>query len=207
MSNEPTISNRILTLPNVITVLRLVIFTPLVIVLLARPETRLAATVAVVVFSGTDWVDGFVARQLNQVSKFGRWLDPIADRLGVAWICVAMLVFGILPWWVPAVIVVVDAAILFVGVGRTDRIKHMRVLPLGKARTAVLMCGLPLAALGASTIDGAEVVRTVAHVVLVAGSALHAAVGVQYLYGLLQPRRSEIPAGEGDPALTDDEAR
>lgn len=202
MSNEPEISDRVLTLPNVITVLRLVVFTPLVIILLARPETRMAATVALVVFSATDWVDGFVARRLNQVSKFGRWLDPIADRLGVAWICVAMLVFGILPWWVPAVIVVVDALILLVGVGRTDRIAHMRVLPLGKARTAVLMTGLPLAALGASTVAGAAVIGTVAHWLLVVGSVLHAVVGVQYLTGLLRPRRDAIDTPQGDPELS-----
>lgn len=180
-------SDRILTLPNVITVARLVIFTPLVIVLLMEPDTRLAATIALVVFSSTDWVDGFVARRTGQVSKFGQWLDPIADRLGVAWICVAMLVFGVLPWWVPLIVVVVDAVILLVGIGRTDRIQHMRVLPIGKARTAVLMVGLPMAALGASTVPYADLIAVAAEVVLAIGATLHAIVGGQYLHGLLQP--------------------
>lgn len=180
-------TDRILTLPNVITVARLVIFTPLVIVLLVQPDTRLAATIALVVFSGTDWVDGFVARRTGQVSRVGQWLDPIADRLGVAWICIAMLIFGVLPWWVPLIVVVVDAVILLVGIGRRDRVQAMKVLPIGKARTAVLMVGLPLAALGASTVPYAGVIGTVAEVVLAVGATLHAIVGGQYLHGLLQP--------------------
>lgn len=199
MANQTTSprADRIVTLPNMITVARLVIFTPLVIVLLARPDTRLAATIALVVFSSTDWVDGFVARRTGQVSKVGKWLDPIADRLGVAWICVGMLIFGVLPWWVPLIVLVVDAVILLVGIGRTDRIRAMRVLPIGKARTAVLMVGLPLASLGASTVPYAPVIATSAEVVLAVGATLHAIVGGQYLHGLLQPPPEPQQVGSG----------
>lgn len=195
----PPQTDRILTLPNLITIARLLIFTPLVIVLLMQPETRLAATIALVVFSATDWVDGFVARRTGQVSKFGQWLDPIADRLGVAWICVAMLIFGVLPWWVPLIVVAVDAIILVVGIGRTDRIQHMRVLPIGKARTAVLMVGLPLAALGASTVPHADLVALVAEVVLAVGATLHAIVGGQYLHGILH-RQTDAEIESADPS-------
>lgn len=183
----PEPSDRILTVPNIFTVLRLVLLTPIVIVLLADPGTRVEATIALVVFSSTDWIDGFLARRLGQVSKVGMWLDPIADRLGVAWILIAMLVFGILPWWLPAVIVVIDALILLLGVGRRDRIARMRVVPLGKLRTAVLMVGLPLAALGASTLDAAPTIAVIASVLLAIGALLHVGAGAIYLRALLRP--------------------
>ncbi|MDN5727381.1 MAG: CDP-alcohol phosphatidyltransferase family protein [Propionibacteriales bacterium] len=195
MTNQPvTRSGRMIdrteqnvNVPNTITVLRLVVFTPLVTVLLAQPDTRLAATIALVLFGATDWIDGALARGLGQTTRLGQVLDPIADRFGVAWICVAMLIFSILPWWVPVTIIAVDAVVLVVGIGRTERIDQMRVLPVGKIRTALLMAGLPLAALGASTIGQAPTVAVIAHAVLVAGSVLHVIAGVLYLYALLRP--------------------
>ncbi|MFW6599714.1 CDP-alcohol phosphatidyltransferase family protein [Propionibacteriaceae bacterium Y2011] len=201
-SHLPEQRASVLNVPNTITVARLVLLTPLVIYLMSSPDTRVLATVAVAVFSGTDWIDGFLARRLNQVTEFGRVFDPVADRFGIGLICIAMLVFGILPWWVPAVIVLVDAAILFVGIGRRSRVRHMRVLPLGKARTALIMVGLPLATLGASDLAAAPTIRVVALVVLGVGIAAHAVVGVRYLYELLRPR----PVGElerdGDTTAT-----
>lgn len=192
-------SERNFNVPNTITVLRLLVFTPLVTILLADPGTRLEATIALVIFGGTDWIDGFLARRWGQTTRLGQVMDPIADRFGVGWICVVMLIFTILPWWVPATIVVVDAVLLVVGIGRTERIDHMKVLPIGKIRTALLMAGLPLAALGASTIPQAPLLAVIAHAVLVAGAVLHAIAGVVYLRNLLKPMPAVADESECEP--------
>src|SRR3990170_5061160 len=56
---------------------------------LAEPMRNLIATVMFIVFAATDWLDGFLARRLNQTSSFGAFLDPVADKFLV---CAALLI-------------------------------------------------------------------------------------------------------------------
>ncbi|WP_054822009.1 CDP-alcohol phosphatidyltransferase family protein [Arthrobacter sp. JCM 19049] len=60
-------------------------------------EQPVLTLVLAAIFGTTDWVDGFLARHLNQTSSFGQILDPIADRIGVALILVALTIAGLLP--------------------------------------------------------------------------------------------------------------
>ena len=92
---EPT-SDRVLTVPNIISVVRL-LCVPLFLYLLFGLENRAAAAVLLAVLGATDWVDGYIARHWNQVSELGKILDPIADRIMLIVAIVAMVVDGSLP--------------------------------------------------------------------------------------------------------------
>ncbi len=73
-------TSRILTVPNVITLVRLACL-PLYLWLLLGRDNNAAAAVLLAALGATDWVDGYVARHFNQVSELGKILDPVADRL------------------------------------------------------------------------------------------------------------------------------
>ena len=84
----------LLTIPTLMTWARIVAI-PLIVgvfYLPIEPASRnLIATVMFVVFAATDWLDGYLARKLNQVSSFGAFLDPVADKFLVC-ACVLVLV-------------------------------------------------------------------------------------------------------------------
>jgi CDP-diacylglycerol--glycerol-3-phosphate 3-phosphatidyltransferase len=86
-----------LTIPTIMTWARIVAIPFIVAVfylpdgLLSVPDKNLAATVMFVLFALTDWLDGYLARKLNQTSSFGAFLDPVADKFLVC-ACVLVLV-------------------------------------------------------------------------------------------------------------------
>ena len=87
-----TIAPMFWTIPTLMTWTRIVAIPLIVGVFYAPidPATRnLIATVMFVVFAATDWLDGFLARKLNQTSSFGAFLDPVADKFLV---CASLLV-------------------------------------------------------------------------------------------------------------------
>jgi len=106
---------RLATLPNALTVLRL-LCVPILIALLAAPSaeaelTRNAAAVVFVLASITDILDGRIARRRGQVSAFGTLADPIADKALVGTTLVGLSLLGALPWWVTAVIVIREVGV------------------------------------------------------------------------------------------------
>ena len=88
--------DRILTLPNLVSFARLAAVPYFWWVLLGEDRVGLAAAL-IFIIGGTDWVDGYLARRLNQVSRLGTMLDPVADRLMIASALVAGLMAGIVP--------------------------------------------------------------------------------------------------------------
>ncbi|MGA7096724.1 MAG: CDP-alcohol phosphatidyltransferase family protein [Acidimicrobiia bacterium] len=96
--SESDSSNRILTIPNVVSFVRLLGIPVFWWALLVDDNVALAAWL--VFFIGwTDWIDGYLARRLDQVSELGKALDPIADRLLIASALVGGLIAGVLPVW------------------------------------------------------------------------------------------------------------
>ena len=72
-------------LPNLLTIGRILVIAPFVPLFLGQSDTaRWAALALFLVAAATDWLDGYLARRLGQLSPFGRMLDPIADKLLVA---------------------------------------------------------------------------------------------------------------------------
>ena len=137
-----------LTLPTLLTWARIVAI-PLIVgvfYLPLEPATRnLIATVLFVVVALTDWLDGYLARRLNQTSSFGAFLDPVADKFLV---CAALLILLQLDR--------VNAFVALVIIGREIAISALRewmaqigasrsvaVHVLGKLKTVVQMVAIP----------------------------------------------------------------
>ena len=96
------------TIPNLVTLLRFVLLAPVCVLLLDGPDTL--AVVLLLVWASTDWVDGLLARLLDQTSRTGAIIDPIADRVGLAGIVLSLAIADLLSWAALAIIVLVDLA-------------------------------------------------------------------------------------------------
>lgn len=96
---DERVSDKILTIPNVVSFVRLAAV-PVFWWLLLGEDNVAAATILFAVVATTDWVDGYLARRLGQVSKLGKALDPVADRLMIASAVIAGLIAGIVPQWI-----------------------------------------------------------------------------------------------------------
>jgi hypothetical protein len=91
-------SDRVLTVPNLLSAIRLLLIPVFIYVLLSAHAYGWA--VAILMFSGaSDWADGKIARTLNQSSRLGVLLDPAVDRLYMVAVPVVLALAGIVPWW------------------------------------------------------------------------------------------------------------
>ena len=135
-------SNRVLTVPNLLSFLRIA-FIPVFVVLILDRDTTFSGILVFAAVAWTDWIDGFLARRWGQVSELGKILDPTADRLAIGAGLVALALRGALPWWAALLILVRDAAILAVGVGVFLRRRvRLEVRPIGKVATFSLMAAV-----------------------------------------------------------------
>jgi cardiolipin synthase len=175
--------DRILSLPNAVTTVRLVLV-PAFVWLLVQPHHRdwLNAAVLLAALGSTDWVDGQLARRLDQVTKLGKVLDPVADRALLATAVIGILVLGAVPVPIAVIalcregLVAVGAVILaLAGARRVD------VTLVGKAGTFGLMCAFPLFLAGHSTVGWHRTALVLGWVAAVAGLALGWSSVVQYV--------------------------
>lgn len=190
--------DRILTIPNVITVVRLSLL-PVFLWLLFGREDRATAAWLLAGLGTTDFFDGYIARHFNQVSNIGKILDPVADRLlffiGVGGIAVD----GAVPsWFAIAVLVrealVAGATLTLAGMG----VRRIDVTWFGKAYTLLLMIAFPLFLASHSTLGWHEGGRTAAWLFGVPGLVLawySAALYVPIARRALQERdqSTEVP--------------
>src|SRR5215831_7205191 len=96
-------TDRLLTIPNLLSVIRLA-GVPLFVWLLLGPKADGWALVVLLASGITDWLDGKIARWLNQMSRLGALLDPAADRLYTLAIVITFVLRDIIPWWVAAIL-------------------------------------------------------------------------------------------------------
>jgi cardiolipin synthase (CMP-forming) len=136
--------DRILTVPNAVTTLRLLCI-PLFVWLLFGAHRQTAAAGLLAALGATDWVDGYVARRFHQVSTLGKVLDPVADRVLVATAVISVIVAGAVPLWFGVATVarevLVSVAVLTLAALGAERID---VLWVGKAGTFGLMVAYPI---------------------------------------------------------------
>ena len=143
------VSSRIVTIPNVLSLVRLVLI-PVFLWLLGTSQYGWALLV-IVVSSLTDYVDGWIARRFNQISRIGQLLDPAVDRLFIFTSLIGLAWFGFLPWWLVAVIVARDVALLVLAVVLANiGYGPLPVHHLGKVATFALLFALPTLVLGAA---------------------------------------------------------
>lgn len=140
--------DRVLTVPNVLSVVRLVLIGVFVYLLLVAHSYGWA--VAVLIASGaSDWADGKIARLMNQSSRLGELLDPAVNRLYMVVIPVAFAMAGLIPWWVIAVLIARDGLLAaMLPVLRSRGLSALPVTYIGKAATFALMTAFPLILLG-----------------------------------------------------------
>ena len=148
MGPSPPTSRGILTIPNLVTLIRLACV-PLFCWLLFGQDDRTAAAWLLAVLGCTDWVDGYIARRFNQVSELGKVLDPTADRILLGTVVVSLLIDGSVPavvaWSVLVREVLISAAVLALAAAGARRID---VQWAGKAGTLALMVSFPLFMMG-----------------------------------------------------------
>ncbi|MET4061542.1 cardiolipin synthase [Arthrobacter sp. UYP6] len=130
------------TVPNLITVLRF-FGVPLFVLFTVREEYG-PAFITLVAVGSTDWVDGYLARRLDQVSRVGKWLDPVADRLALIIVAVTFVVQDIAPSWLVLSIVIPDAVLILNALVLFRGNPNLPVSNIGKIRTALLLLGAPL---------------------------------------------------------------
>src|ERR1700694_4316238 len=178
-----TAEDRGLAVPNVVTALRLLCVPVFLWILFGHhPHDRYHAALLLAAMGITDWVDGFLARRLHQVSTLGKVLDPIADRLLLGVGVVAILIDGSAPLWIGLVVVIregiVAAAALTLAAAGARRID---VQWAGKAGTLGLMLAFPLFLAGHSMIGWRHTGEVLAWVCAVPGIALSLYSAVTYV--------------------------
>jgi CDP-diacylglycerol--glycerol-3-phosphate 3-phosphatidyltransferase len=141
-----------LNVPNLVTLSRIVLI-PLLIGIYYFPDEWLSwerkniTATAVFIFAGiTDWLDGYLARRLNQMSAFGAFLDPVADKLIVVAALLALLYLGRVDMLVALIIVGREIAIsaLREWMAKVGQAKSVAVAFIGKLKTVAQMVAIPL---------------------------------------------------------------
>ncbi|WP_026931611.1 CDP-alcohol phosphatidyltransferase family protein [Glycomyces tenuis] len=144
------------TWPNLVTAVRLAGI-PLFCYLLLATEHYWQAAVVLAVGGGTDWVDGQLARRLNQVSKLGRLLDPFVDRLYILTALLALTYVHLLPWPFTLAVLVREATMVgLVIVLRWHGYAPPQVHFLGKSATSVVFMSFPVLVV-AGLVENADV--------------------------------------------------
>ena len=177
------------TIPNILSGLRLM-GVPVFFWLIVGPENDGLALLILIVSSFTDWLDGYLARRLNQFSRLGELLDPLADRLYVVAALAALYIRDLLPLWVVVALVLRDVlmSLLLIYLKRFG-FTGVPVHFVGKAATMNLLYALPLVLLG--TFNG--VVGQLAFVFgwafLIWGITMYWYAGLLYLRQVIEMRR------------------
>jgi cardiolipin synthase (CMP-forming) len=179
------VGDRIVTWPNALSAARL-LSVPVFLWLVIGPRTATSDLIAagILGLAGiTDWLDGKLARMLNQQSRLGQLLDPAADRLFIAATIIALAVRGIMPWWLFGAIagreLIVGVALLVLQ--RRTVYGALQVSFVGKVATLCLMYAFPLLFLGAHSGTAAEVVRVLGWAFAIWGTALYWWAAMLYL--------------------------
>jgi cardiolipin synthase (CMP-forming) len=187
-------SSAILTVPNAITLLRLLLM-PVCAWLLATAHLG-AGLVLTALVGATDWVDGWLARRIGQVSKVGQLLDPLADRLLIASVVIALLVQGVLPWQVVVLLLARDL-VLLAGwpLLRRRGVQPPEVVWIGKAATFDLLCALPLLIWGETGFVAAGLAHALGNLLLWLGVPLYYVAGAVYVRMALDGLARRADAG------------
>lgn len=123
--------------------------------LLFGRDDPVAAGILILVIGWTDWLDGVLARKLNQVSEIGKFLDPLADRLAIAAALIGGMIAAVIPLWLGVALIVREAGVavgaLVLGVRLREKLD---VRYMGKLATFILYGAIPSFYLAAGEVAG-----------------------------------------------------
>ena len=141
-------TDRLVTIPNALSLLRL-LGVPVFLWLVVDQRAPVAGFVLLVVAGITDWLDGFLARRLHQMSRVGALLDPLVDRLYIAATLIGLALTAVISWWLVGLLIAREVMLLaLVPMLRRQGRLALPVTKVGKAATFALMWGFPLLLLG-----------------------------------------------------------
>jgi cardiolipin synthase len=198
LDREP--SNAIWTIPNIISMARIALIVVFVVALIGHRDGWAIAALAAAGVS--DFLDGYLARRWNQVTKLGRILDPTADRLLTVAVVLGLGVRGIIPWWLVAILfardIVVGVALLW---ARSRGVETPQVTRLGKWATGMLYVALPLSYLAATGFPDEKWLYTFAIAGCTAAALAYWVAGLGYVNDVR--RRAASQTDPGQAAYTD----
>jgi len=199
LSGPPPVSNRVFTVPNVLSALRIVLVPVFLVLVLVGNDV--AALVVIVASALSDFLDGIIARRFGQITKLGQLLDPAADRLFIFAAVIALAVRDVVPWWLVIVIVGRDVFLAVLGVVLAQHgYGPLPVHHLGKVATFALFYALPLLVLGQAFPAVQPVVDPLGWAFTLWGAFLYWWAGMLYLRQTRQltakSPQSESPASD-----------
>ena len=186
-------TTRVLTIPNVLSFIRLAGI-PVFLWCLLGLRADLIAILVLILAGITDFFDGYLARTWKQVSRLGQVLDPIADRLYILAIIVGLAARGVLPWVLVGVLIARD--VMLTALIPSLRARGYASLPvhfLGKIATFCLLYAFPFVLLGEQVFPGAGLFGTLGWAVVLWGTFFYWWAGILYMYqGMRFIGRTEI---------------
>lgn len=178
------LKSEVLNIPNVLSFLRIALVPVFLWLLL---EEMFVSAITVLAIAGlTDFLDGYLARKLNQTTKLGKMLDPVADRLYIFATLLALSATGYVPWWLAGLVILRDLLML-ISLPVLASVGH-RSLPvhyLGKASTFALLYAFPLLLMGKIFTEAAFIITPLAWAFALWGVALYWWSGFVYLWQLV----------------------
>lgn len=143
-----------MTTANKITISRLILIPVMVVfwlvpfgnddVLLGLSLNELIASIIFVIAAATDFLDGYIARKYNQISNFGKFLDPIADKVLVISAMTYLISTGRIAFWPVIIVIFREFAVTGIRLLAVERGHVIAASPYGKAKTIVTMLALIL---------------------------------------------------------------
>ncbi len=192
----PGETERVINVPNAFTLARLLCL-PVFLYLLFGRDNRAGAAWLLGGLGATDWVDGYLARRLGQVSEFGKKFDPTVDRLLFIVATIGIIVDGAAPLWfcwlVVAREVVVGATMAVATVA--FNMQRFDVSWWGKLATFLLMFAVPGFMLGASDFPGNSGFQVASWILGIPGLVISYVTAVAYVPKI----RAGIAAGRTAP--------
>jgi cardiolipin synthase len=192
-------TSAILTLPNVISLVRLASVPVFVWLFVSGRED--AAVILYGVGASTDWLDGYIARRTGAVSELGKLLDPLADRIFIVALVVALVARDTLPLWLAVVIVARDVIVLS-AFPLLDR-RHLARIPvnfIGKSATAALLFGLTWLAVSETSLGIDDLARGIGMTFTILGAILYWVAGAMYGREALKRVRT-LPSEPKEPLI------
>jgi cardiolipin synthase len=184
------LNGEVVNVPNLLSFLRIALVPVFLWFLL--DEFFLAAIVVLAVAGLTDFLDGYLARKLNQTTKLGKMLDPVADRLYIFATLLALSATGYVPWWLAGLVILRDLLMLVsLPILASVGYRSLPVHYLGKASTFALLYSFPLLLMGKIFTEAALIITPMAWAFALWGVALYWWSGFVYLWQLVLLIRKE----------------
>jgi cardiolipin synthase len=188
----------VLTVPNLISFARL-LGVPLFLYLFLGADQVGAAVAVLAIGATTDWVDGYLARRLGQVSRLGELLDPLADRLYILATLIAFTVKDVVPWVFTGALLLREAVLLVtLLVLRRYGYGPPPVHYVGKTATFILLMAFPMLLLARASSAAAPIAGPSGWALAWWGLVLYWIAAVFYLIqftSTIRAARRDRPAG------------